>query len=206
VLGAAFATGTGADAAEPGTATASSHRYTGAELIEGVVFLQGGLGKSLIDNGALGDISAAEKSHVEELLADPDAQELAADSARQILGERPDLGNALATALDDRDPVATSAALKAIIGEVAHTSAGRAASAGARSYVPGEVGPDCLFNVAVGGYLVIAVAAVGIGVVAVASVALVGDVVVAGKNAGGKRSGAGSDTDGQFVAALLHSV
>ncbi len=207
-VGAAFATGTGALAAE--TNPSSPSTYTSAELIEGVVFLQGDLGQSLIDNGALGDISSAEKTKVEELLADDNAKQLAAESTQQLLDERPELATDLDTALDGGDPVAVSSALRNVVEDAVDTPAAKAATAAVQeaeqTYVPGEVGPDCLFNVAVGGYLVIAVAAVGVGVVALASVALVGDVYVAGENAASKRAAAASDTDGQFVAALLQSV
>jgi hypothetical protein len=207
-VGAAFATGTGALAAEANASAPSA--YTSAELIEGVVFLQGNLGQSLIDNGALGDISSAEKTKVEELLADDNAKQLAAESTQQLLDERPELATDLDTALDGGDPVAVSSALRNVVEDAVDTPAAKAATAAVQeaeqTYVPGEVGPDCLFNVAVGGYLVIAVAAVGVGVVALASVALVGDVYVAGENAASKRAAAASDTDGQFVAALLQSV
>jgi hypothetical protein len=207
-VGAAFATGTGALAAEANASAPSA--YTSAQLIEGVVFLQGDLGQSLIDNGALGDISSAEKTKVEELLADDNAKQLAAESTQQLLDERPELATDLDTALDGGDPVAVSSALRNVVEDAVDTPAAKAATAAVQeseqTYVPGEVGPDCLFNVAVGGYLVIAVAAVGVGVVALASVALVGDVYVAGENAASKRAAAASDTDGQFVAALLQSV
>lgn len=207
-VGAAFATD--ADASAAGPAGAAPPAYTAAELVEGVVFLQGELGRSLIENGALGDISSAEKTKVQELLSERSAERLAAEATKQLLDDRPVLASDLDAALRDGDPVRVSAALRSVAEGVVGTPAAKAAADAledsGQTYVPGEVGPDCLFNVAVGGYLVIAVAAVGIGVVALASVAVVGDVVVAGKNAASKRDSVASDTDGQFVAALLQSV
>jgi len=207
-VSAAFASSTGASAAEP--EAADGQRYTSAELIEGVVFLQGGLGQTLIANGALGDISSSEKAKVVELLAGDDAKDLAAESTKQMLEAHPELAVDLTSALDAGDPVAVSSALRHVVEGAAETPAAHAAAdamqKSEQTYVPGEVGPDCLFNVAVGGYLVLVVAAVAVGVVAVASVALVGDVSVAGKNAASKRTAVASDTDGQFVAALLQSV
>jgi SdpC family antimicrobial peptide len=209
VAGGVFTAGPGANAVEHSSVRDMS-AIPAQELIEGVVFLQGNLGERLIDNGALGDLSTSAKTELRTLLDDSAAQQLARDATAELLDEDPAASAPLTSALEARNPVAVSAALKGLVSEVTGTKAARVANSMARTsdatYIPGEIGPDCLFNVAVGGYLVIAVAAVAIGVVALASVAVVGSVKVAGKNAGSKQVGAASSADDIFVAALLKSV
>ncbi len=106
------------------------------------------------------------------------------------------------------NPVALESALRQLTDEAISTKSveSHQTDGASDTYIPGEAGVDCFFNVVVGGYLVIAVAGVALGVAAMVSVVLVGDIKVAGKNAAQKKSDLVSTSDEKFVASIIASA
>lgn len=169
------------DAAQPESAIAANARVAPEALFHGVYFLQGAVGKKIYSG-----TSVEELSNFNETIAAlnaPKATSLADSVITELNSTHPGFLATWADQIQSGDPYKVSRALAEGSSLLAQTTTVKNAVAASSTYVPGEVGTDCFFNVVVGAVFVIAAGAFVIVVVAIVDAAALGANVVVAQNA-----------------------
>ena len=168
-------------AAQPESANMAKTRVAPEALFHGVYFLQGAVGKKIYSGTSVEQLNNFNQTIA--ALNAPKATSLADSIIAELKSTHPGFMAKWAAQIQSGNPYKVSQALAEGSTLMARTTTVKNAVAASTTYVPGQVGTDCFFNVVVGAVFVIAAGAFVIVLVVGIEAAAVGYNVALAQNA-----------------------